>query len=183
MTPVRSKRLVLVIVLSLVAISIIGSLTIGSRFAEQSVILPDGSSFTLKAITFGTYHLRPSDRWKDRLYRMLPKPFQTKFGARLQPPRFAHTATNSFGIWIEHSRAKNSYGLVRLWVRVLEDGGDCSARTISRSWFTAQNKLFFIPVAISSTRKTVTLGVFDMPDWEEFKELATFKIRNPKRKP
>lgn len=64
----------------------------------QTTLLPDGSTITLKGVTYGKKHYAPGKPW-ERLWAFLPKPLATRFG--LNRPAAQTTDMPTLVFWFE----------------------------------------------------------------------------------
>ena len=92
--------------LAVILLVIVAPLLSSREFNQQTVVLPDGGQLTLKGISYGKLHFKPSPGWKEFVYRVLPsQQLRNSFLMKFNPMVWS-TPTNSFGIWLEQRGSK-----------------------------------------------------------------------------
>jgi len=169
------KRLLLAVCVVTV-IAIFGLWLIARRAPMITRLLPDGSTLTLKQVSYETpYRIRTGDRWQDYLGATLPTEWARKLGARFA---VVGTETNATTVYLEWQNSPTSYNLRA--TAFDEHGcefGLTSPYTVSVGG--GRDAVVFEFQEFPRNAKTVGIRVFLQQPGSIWSKLTEFPVANP----
>ena len=177
----KSFRVGLLAFATLVVLLTIISLAVNRP--DQKAFLLDGSELILRQISYGTKHKPPFVvRLKARMAAFLPRKAFPKSSSWYGGDRELTTSSNMVGIWFEHRGSKSRYGEAHFWAMAVDPASGLSPQINRGGCGPPESKLFFIPISVSGSQRTLTVGIFEQVDVQEYKQIAVFKVNNSKRR-